>query len=246
MKKNNLQDLQKEYGDVHKKILNSTSHYNIIIKQIIFYLNKTSSILDAGCGNGYLLKMINNTLQAKGYNKTILKGFDFSDKLVDNASKLNPKIEVLKQSLPKTEYKNQEFDLVTFCEVLEHLNCPLASMIEIRRILSDNGRLILTVPNGDRLSIIKTLNYRKAWQPADDIFFTYSELNLLFRKSGFRIEYVDLFGPRFDKRNLYGYTSKILHFFLEKFFNFSGIFSLNKKTLIFTLKKDDYLLSTDF
>ena len=33
MKKNNLQDLQKEYGDVHKRILNSTSHYNIIIKQ---------------------------------------------------------------------------------------------------------------------------------------------------------------------------------------------------------------------
>ena len=246
MKKNKLQDLQKKYGNVHKKILNSANHYNTIIEQTLFYLKKTGKILDAGCGNGYLIRMMYDKFQTRDYKNIILEGFDFSDKLVEKARRLNPKVKISKQSFPKTKYKNQEFDIITFCEVLEHLNCPLASMIEIRRILSENGRVILSVPNGDRLSIIKTINNRKAWQPADDIFYTYSELNSLFRKSGFRIEYINSFGPHFDKRNLSNIVPKILNFLFEKFFNFFGIFSLNKKTLIFVLKKDDYLVSTDF
>lgn len=45
-------------------------------------------------------------------------------------------------------YPDGSFDVVLFCEVLEHLtNDPLSALIEIRRVLKPGGRLILTTPN---------------------------------------------------------------------------------------------------
>lgn len=45
-------------------------------------------------------------------------------------------------------YPDGHFDVVLFCEVLEHLtNDPLAALMEIRRVLKPGGRLVLTTPN---------------------------------------------------------------------------------------------------
>lgn len=45
-------------------------------------------------------------------------------------------------------YPDDHFDVVLFCEVLEHLtNDPLAALMEIRRVLKPGGRLVLTTPN---------------------------------------------------------------------------------------------------
>lgn len=57
-------------------------------------------------------------------------------------------------------YPDNSFDVVLFCEVLEHLtNDPMAALLEIRRVLKPGGRLILTTPNAasarNLLKIIK-------------------------------------------------------------------------------------------
>lgn len=45
-------------------------------------------------------------------------------------------------------YPDDHFDVILFCEVVEHLtNDPLAALMEIRRVLKPGGRLILTTPN---------------------------------------------------------------------------------------------------
>jgi SAM-dependent methyltransferase len=49
-------------------------------------------------------------------------------------------------------YPDGHFDLVLFCEVLEHLTeDPMRALIEIRRVLKPTGRLVLTTPNAAAL-----------------------------------------------------------------------------------------------
>ncbi|MBD1905969.1 class I SAM-dependent methyltransferase [Funiculus sociatus GB2-A5] len=49
-------------------------------------------------------------------------------------------------------FKNGEFDIVLFCEIIEHLLMnPVAVLKEIKRVLKPNGALILTTPNVSRL-----------------------------------------------------------------------------------------------
>jgi SAM-dependent methyltransferase len=49
-------------------------------------------------------------------------------------------------------FDDDEFDVVFFCEILEHLlNDPLAVILEVKRVLRRGGHLILTTPNVNRL-----------------------------------------------------------------------------------------------
>lgn len=49
-------------------------------------------------------------------------------------------------------FAKEEFDIVLFCEIIEHLLInPVAVLKEIKRVLKPNGTLILTTPNVSRL-----------------------------------------------------------------------------------------------
>lgn len=55
-------------------------------------------------------------------------------------------------------YNDATFDVVLFCEILEHLlNDPVAALVQIHRILKPNGTLVLTTPNVARLENVARL-----------------------------------------------------------------------------------------
>jgi SAM-dependent methyltransferase len=55
-------------------------------------------------------------------------------------------------------YDDGSFDVVIFCEIMEHLlNDPCAVLREIRRVLKPGGKLILTTPNVARLENVSRL-----------------------------------------------------------------------------------------
>ena len=173
------------YNSIKSDIFVSHSHYKLVsdmVGSIIFKKESENLVLDAGCGNGYLLSYIKKSLSKYGDNVDYY-GFDISDQMALDAQKLNTMAHIDVQTLPNTSYEDVKFDIITCSEVLEHLYQPLESLLELRRVLTDNGHLIVTVPNGDRISINKVIKNKKKFQPADDVLLTYSELNYIFRKT---------------------------------------------------------------
>jgi 2-polyprenyl-3-methyl-5-hydroxy-6-metoxy-1,4-benzoquinol methylase len=120
------------------------------IKRLQFIINTLQNnlpagavVLDVGCGNG----VISRNLGANGFN---VYGIDVSEKAISKAKELN-------------KYSNVNFDVVSaeqliadgkkynaiICsEVLEHLNKPSDLLKTLHQSLTDNGVLIVTVPNG--------------------------------------------------------------------------------------------------
>jgi ubiquinone/menaquinone biosynthesis C-methylase UbiE len=233
-------DLAEAYGKVDKKIVNSNEHYSRFVALSLLYLKNDDYYLDAGCGNGYLIKALFKAAEKSAIKNLNLHGFDFSDQLVINSKTLNTQATIKKACLPSLDYANEIFDVISLSEVLEHLAQPEKSLIELKRILKNNGKLIISIPNGDRLCIPHVINRRVSWQPADDFFYTYSELNFMLRICGFRIVHVETFGPRFmnprGKSPFVTTWNIILDWVLDKL----GLFEMNRKTILVVAKKDDH------
>ncbi len=75
---------------------------------------------------------------------------------------LNANVE--NETLP---YEDGSFDLIVFCEVIEHLTGdPVRALLEIKRLLKPGGTLILTTPNVARLeNIAKLLSGTNIYDP---------------------------------------------------------------------------------
>ena len=145
MDKSEVQKLGEEYSQIADKIKLGSANYEYIAD---FIINKSKvspgfKILEAGCGNGFLGKILSEKIIGI---QTSLFAFDVAPKLVDNARKLNKSIQYKVMALPETDYLEIEFDIIICSEVLEHLSKPLASIFELRRILKDQGSLIITIP----------------------------------------------------------------------------------------------------
>jgi 2-polyprenyl-3-methyl-5-hydroxy-6-metoxy-1,4-benzoquinol methylase len=181
---------------------------------------KDGRILDVGCGNG----VISRHLGRLGFNVT---GVDVSEKTIEKARSLTtglPNVQFLKKSAEELVASGEKYDAVICSEVLEHLSNPGALLEVLYSTLADNGKLIVTVPNGkgprEALVTRPVLNMRSknnwAWRTivrlkkslgyqgttvqsaADNLdhiqFFSRKDLNQLLQSHRFRI-------TRFGKAN---------------------------------------------
>jgi len=111
-------------------------------------LKGNERVLDAGCGDGYYLKLL-HTL----YPNLELYGIDIDTKALAVANinlekeLKDKKIIIYKRSINETEFKANFFDAVFSTEVLEHVPDDLGAVKEVKRVLKENGKYIFTVPN---------------------------------------------------------------------------------------------------
>ncbi|HEU0063944.1 MAG TPA: methyltransferase domain-containing protein [Flavisolibacter sp.] len=106
-------------------------------------LPKSATVLDVGCGNG----IISRGIGQHGYT---VYGIDISEKAIEKARALtnltNVSFDVV--SAEQLVADGKKYDAVICSEVLEHLNQPEKLLNTLYQSLTENGILIVTVPNG--------------------------------------------------------------------------------------------------
>lgn len=122
----NKRNKEEEKIDLQSKHARSI---NIINKLLIFnkleVIDNTKTILDVGCGDGSLVKYLNN----QGVAAT---GCDIKD------------LNFEKDIFP---YKDGSFDYILLYSVIEHVHNTGHLILEIRRMLKISGVLIIITPN---------------------------------------------------------------------------------------------------
>jgi SAM-dependent methyltransferase len=96
-------------------------------------------ILDVGCGAGHFL----NGMKQRGWQT-------FGTEVSGGAAAYARErfgLEVFVGELEEAEFPAAYFDAITLWHVLEHLHDPLATLMEISRLLKDGGLLVFAIPN---------------------------------------------------------------------------------------------------
>ncbi|WP_440880899.1 class I SAM-dependent methyltransferase [Tenacibaculum sp. C7A-26P2] len=127
------------------------------IEENIKLLNVSSlKILDVGCGNG-------NISQHCGALGHEVLGIDISEKSIKKAKKNNLLKNVSFENIAVENIKyTSKFDIIICSEVLEHLEQPKKVVNALKKLLSSQGIIIITVPNGfgpRELLITKPVQY---------------------------------------------------------------------------------------
>lgn len=135
-------------------------------------------LLDVGCGSGSWLDEMRNL----GWE---VRGIDFDAEAVSTAVRRG--LDVDHGSLEARFYPAESFEAITLNHVLEHLPDPRSTLIECRRILHADGRLVLITPNS---ASVGHAVFRERWRglepPRHLHLFCPSSIRTLLKAAGFR------------------------------------------------------------
>ena len=134
-------DIVSSYADIDRNLEDRELKSIKIISTLD--LIEGSKFIDVGCGDGKFL----TSLSLKVKKKLIFFGGDYSLHRVEQA-KENTGFQISQINLEeRLGFESKSFDCVYSGEVVEHLYNPDNMILEINRILKNNGHLILTTPN---------------------------------------------------------------------------------------------------
>ncbi len=93
------------------------------------------------------------------------------------------------------DLRGQDFDVVVASEVLEHLANPGLFLDAVKCVMiPDQTRLIVTVPNAFRIrTLLWMLRRIELVHPDHNFWFSYLTATNLLRKSGFKIESINVY-----------------------------------------------------
>lgn len=153
-----------------------------------FFAGMRGRFLDVGCCEGGLRKYLEPGLEYHGADG------------VDNDFPNFTKIDFNRAVLP---YPDGTFDAVSCCATLEHLFHPLEILREMKRVLKDDGKVLISLPNDGGLNSMLSVFYRI--KPYDELVyghhwrFSIGTAREFFRKE-FEIEAEKAeFGPLYRK-----------------------------------------------
>jgi len=138
---------------------------------------KTNKIIDVGCGIGYFLE----EAKKRGWE---IYGTEFTDEAVQICSEKG--IHIKKGILNPGDYKPGMFDIITFFEVIEHINDPKNELNSFHSILRSGGLVYVTTPNFNSLLRYRLkAAYNVICYPEHLSYYTSKTLKKVFEHFGF-------------------------------------------------------------
>ncbi|MGA2656603.1 MAG: class I SAM-dependent methyltransferase [Verrucomicrobiota bacterium] len=129
------EDYHRNYGPIHDAIIR--------------LVPDGSRVLDIACGAGLLCRKIKQALPS-----TRVMGVDFSQYMISENEVRDRSLEIEYRCLDiRTALGaiDRQFDVVTMCEILEHLEQPEALVAAAMTLLRSGGRFILSCPHDDSI-----------------------------------------------------------------------------------------------
>ena len=145
------------------------------------------NLLDVGCASGYMLSEIAKTSPGKQFF-----GVDIYDKAIKFAKIKYQNINFKVATARGLPFADNAFDVVICYETIEHVEDPLASLKEIRRVLKKGGTLILAMDSGNWLFRVIWFVWErtkgKVWRGSHLHPFHHNELESIVARAGFKIK----------------------------------------------------------
>lgn len=174
------------------------SNYMVRFEKLLSFLLITArstqqySLLELGCRTGMLIKF----LKANGLTNIKCYGIDMDPDFLKNAALLGMTAKKCDLNWEDIPFVNNMFDYIISFELLEHIPFYHKHFSEIKRILRNNGKFLLTTPNittlGNRLKFLMGFDVHRVYSlNQKDVhyrMFTMKSVIELFRLHGFKIE----------------------------------------------------------
>lgn len=151
-------------------------------------LNDVNSVLDVGCGHGFITSMIAKNTKAR------VTGTDFSKSAVSQAGEFYklPNLSFVDGDAKKLPFDDNSFDLVVSSEIIEHIPGPQDVIEEFYRVVKPGGLVLITTPNPWNpqmpiRALLKKLNILKKKQ-IFDVPISPFKLNDMVEEAGFKIK----------------------------------------------------------
>jgi 2-polyprenyl-3-methyl-5-hydroxy-6-metoxy-1,4-benzoquinol methylase len=184
---------------VRHSIINTTiqEYY----KWTVASLPLRGDLLDVGCGEGVFVQYARN----KGFKAY---GIDFSQESIDAGKRLFKLDSIYNCTLQDVPNKTgiPQFDVITFFEVLEHLDDPASFLVSISNLLKHDGHIAISVPYRNKWPVKEFNDY----PPHHLTRWTPRALSSFLRLNGYEIVQMRL-GSKFHSYKTYiNYLLRIL------------------------------------
>jgi 2-polyprenyl-3-methyl-5-hydroxy-6-metoxy-1,4-benzoquinol methylase len=159
----------------------NTSH-----AQLVDLVGGSRTVLDVGCSTGYLARV----LRERGCT---VSGVEYDAQAAEAARPHLERLVVgdLEQLDLATAFDGEQFEVIVFGDVLEHLRDPLAALRAVLPVLAPDGSVVASIPNIAHASVrLSLLKGRFDYQPLGLLdnthirFFTRQSVQDLFWDAG--------------------------------------------------------------
>ena len=107
-------------------------------------------LLDIGCSSGIFMEFATERLMQRK-EEQIIRGIELNKDAAKIAQKKG--LIVVDMKIEDTWDEPKAYNIITLLEVLEHLKNPKDTIRQVHEMLTDNGLLVIIVPNGDALAL---------------------------------------------------------------------------------------------